>query len=201
MISQAINAIKKTRHNQKGFTLLEVIVVVAILAILAGLVLPNFSGIIGNAKTTMVQGQLEKAREACFSFNADTGTWPNEYSDNDADGYRQLTNGKEVSGSMIAGWDGPYLERSFVTNEWGGVTRVLYDDPRLDSWVGHHSFSIGGVVTTGEDCYLGLDNVPREVCKTLDKDIDGTDDGYNGGMVIYHDDGTGRCLLGILIAD
>ena len=196
-----MNAIRKTRHSQKGFTLLEVVVVVAILAILVGLVLPNFSGIMKDAKTTMVQGQLEKAREACFFFHADTGTWPNEYSDNDGDGYRLLTNGKETGGGVIANWDGPYLERPFVTNEWGGVTRVLYDDPRLDSWVGTHSFSVSGTSTTGKDCYLGLDNVPRDVCKVLDKAIDGTDDGWNGGMVIYHDPGDGKCLLGILMAD
>ena len=196
-----IHKLKSFPKGQKGFTLIEVMVIVAILSIIVGLDLPNFTGIVDKAKTTMVQGQLEKAREACFSFNADTGTWPNEYNDNDADGYRQLTNGLNPSGILLTGWNGPYLERSFVPNEWGGVTRVLYDDPRTGSWVGTHSFSIGGVATTGKDCYLGLNNVPREVCKTLDKTIDDTDDGYNGGMVIYHDDGSGRCTLGILIAD
>jgi type II secretion system protein G len=196
-----VHKMKGFHKGQKGFTLIEVMVIVAILSIIVGLVLPNFTGMVDRAKTTMVQGQLEKAREACFSFHADTGTWPDEYSDNDANGYRQLTNGKQTSGDIIANWDGPYLERSFVTNQWGGVTRILYDDPRLAQWVGTHSFSIGGIATTGKDCYLGLDNMPREVCKTLDKAIDGTDDGYNGGMVIYHDDGSGRCLLGILISD
>ena len=202
MISQAINAIRRTGRSQKGFTLLEVVVVVAILAILVGLVLPNLSGIIGNARTTMVQGQLEKAREASFFFHADTGTWPDEYSDNDGDGYRQLTNGKETGGSLVTNWDGPYFERPFLSNGWGGVTRIMLDDASGRAHLNGYDFDISGTATPGSDCYLYFSKVPRKVCKTIDKKLDGTTDNYNHGTVIYHqaNPSSDECGLGILIA-
>ena len=194
--------IRKTGRSQKGFTLLEVVVVVAILAILVGLVLPNFSGIIGNARTTMVQGQLEKAREASFFFHADTGTWPDEYSDNGGDGYRQLTNGKETGGSLVTNWDGPYFERPFLSNGWGGVTRIMLDDASGRAHLNGYDFDISGTATPGSDCYLYFSKVPRKVCKTIDKKLDGTTDNYNHGTVIYHqaNPSSDECSLGILIA-
>lgn len=202
MISQAINVIRNARHNQKGFTLLEVIVVVAILAILVGLVLPNFSNTIGNAKTTMVQGQLEKAREACFFFHADTGTWPLEYSDNDASGYHQLTNGRKSDGSLIPNWNGPYLERPFVSNGWGGVTRIMCASSSNRAHLNNHAFDISTTTTSGSDCYLYLTKVPRKVCQSLDRKVDGTNDDFNHGSVIYHQASSGidECSLGILLS-
>lgn len=43
MIDQILSAKNKVRHNVKGFTLIEILVVVSIIAILAGLVLTSFS--------------------------------------------------------------------------------------------------------------------------------------------------------------
>lgn len=194
-MKKLINRIKK---GERGFTLLEVMVVVAILAVLVALVLPNFPGLISQARTVTVQGQLEKAKEACFAFHTDTGTWPQEYSD--SSNKRQLTKNQPAT----SGWNGPYLERPFVANQWGGKTRVMYADPTqlAASYLNKYDFDIGGTATPGKDCFLYLTEVPMSVCDKLDQAIDGTNHVFNQGLVIYHDhDGDGDCNLGILIAD
>ncbi len=195
-----IRKVKRLHRGERGFTLLEVMVVVAILAVLVGLVLPNFAGVISQAKRVTVQGQLEKAKEACFAFNTDTGTWPREYSDSSSIGNRQLTKNQP----SLSGWSGPYLERPFTRNQWGGVTRVMYADPTTISpnYLNHYDFDIGGNATPGKDCFLYLTEVPMSVCDKLDQQIDGTNHDFNHGVVIYHDhDGDGDCNLAILIAD
>ena len=38
------------RNNKKGFTIVELVIVIAVIAILAGVLIPTFSGIVKNAK-------------------------------------------------------------------------------------------------------------------------------------------------------
>lgn len=45
-------------NSEKGFTLTELLVVVAILGILAAIVLPNFTGLLGGSQTTAAQAEL-----------------------------------------------------------------------------------------------------------------------------------------------
>ncbi|GEM_PF-2790469 len=195
LLSRFINNRKKLIRGQKGFTLLEIIVVLAVLAVIVGLVLPNFSSTIGKSKTVMLQGQVEKAKEACFSFYYDTGGCPQEYSDDPA--IRQLSQNLPAA----AGWQSPYLERPFLSNDWGGVMRIVNDKASSRSLLNNYAFDISGFSPAGNDCYLYLDGVPRKVCASLDQRFDGTDDIYNHGSVIYHqpDSGVDKCNLGILL--
>ena len=38
------------RNNKKGFTIVELVVVIAVIAILSAVLIPTFSGVIGDAK-------------------------------------------------------------------------------------------------------------------------------------------------------
>ena len=56
-----------------GFTLVELIVVIAILAILAGVAIPAYSGYIEKANNTAVMAELEAVETAAFSAAAMDG--------------------------------------------------------------------------------------------------------------------------------
>lgn len=59
--------------NKKGFTLVELIVVIAILGILAGVAIPAYSGYINEAKKAADLTKLDAIKTAVFAVNATKG--------------------------------------------------------------------------------------------------------------------------------
>jgi general secretion pathway protein G len=68
---------KAVWRNRKGFTLIEVIVVAAIIAILAGILVPMIFNQIDEAKISRAQGDVKSISSAIMVFRKDTGQWPN----------------------------------------------------------------------------------------------------------------------------
>lgn len=60
--------------NNSGFSLVELIVVIAIMAILAGVAVPTYSKYITKAKDAKVTAQLDEAKTAAFAVAAENST-------------------------------------------------------------------------------------------------------------------------------
>ena len=97
----------RTRKNERGFTLVELLLVLVILALIGGLVLPNIIGKAEGAKVKAAGSQISRLAMAVESFYLDTGTTPDSLDD--------LIN--ESSG--IEGWNGPYVKPSSLKDRWG----------------------------------------------------------------------------------
>ena len=95
-----------------GFTLIEIMVVIVILGILAGLVLPRFMGRTEEAKKIKAKLQIENLEAALKLYKLDTGMYPTT-----EQGLEALVQ-KPATGAVPGNWrEGGYLEKGKVPQD------------------------------------------------------------------------------------
>jgi general secretion pathway protein G len=100
---------------KSGFTLVELLVVLVILGLLAGLVGPQVMKHVGTSKTRAARLQVEELAAALEIYRLDVGTYPSA-----AQGLDALV--APPAGS--AAWNGPYLRKTVVPRDpWGRAFR------------------------------------------------------------------------------
>jgi general secretion pathway protein G len=107
------------RNPRSGLTLLEVMIVLAIIALIAGLAAPRLMDSFGRAKTRTAAIQMENLRGAVRLFYLDVGRYPSE-----AEGLPALLEAPDGS----EGWLGPYVDNDAdLKDPWERV--YLYSSP------------------------------------------------------------------------
>lgn len=108
-----LNRPRKIWRRRKGYTLLEMIIVVAIIGLLATLVGPQLFNRLDQSRVTTAQTQIKMLRSALDAYRLDVGDYPNE-----AEGLSTLVNAPV--GDAASGWRGPYIDGGVLpADPWG----------------------------------------------------------------------------------
>ena len=102
-------------RRKAGFTLVELLVVMAIIALLAALVGPKLFPKLGKGKQSAAKAQIELLGQALDQFRLDVGRYP--------------TSQEGLNALMVnpgtTGWEGPYLKKALPPDPWGKPYQYL----------------------------------------------------------------------------
>lgn len=106
---------QNTRQMRKslGFTLLELLVVVAIIGLLAAYVGPRYFTQIGRSEQAVAKSQIEGFAKALHTYRIDVGQYPSTQ-----EGLAALMAPPAIA-SASGKWRGPYLEKAVPMDPWG----------------------------------------------------------------------------------
>jgi len=104
---------RKNKRKNDGFTLLEMLIVVAIIGLLASLIVPNIMKRYEQSKVEIAKSQIEMLSSAIDSYKLDVGKYP--------------SNLDELINSNAPNWKGPYLAKKQIPKDpWGRDYQYKY---------------------------------------------------------------------------
>lgn len=97
-------------RSRRGFTLLELLVVMVIIGLLAAYVGPKYFSQIGKSEVKTARAQIVAFEKALQQFRVDVGRYPST-----EQGLQALLS----KPANLGKWDGPYLEKTLPADPWG----------------------------------------------------------------------------------
>ena len=138
-------------RRRRGFTLIELIVVMLILAILAALIVPRVIGRSDDAKRAKAATDLSRLAGLLQQFRLDVGRYPST-----EEGLMAL----RTPPSDVSNWKGPYTEKGIPPDPWG--FEYIYEFPGPD---GDDSFLL---MSFGQDGAEGGEGNNADIIKGTD---------------------------------
>ncbi len=124
---------RRINRREAGFTLLELLVVLAILGLLIGLVAPRVLGVFGTAKEKIARLNIAGLGTDLDMYKLDVGSYPTT-----DQGLQALL----VRPAGVAHWDGPYIKGTRLPEDpWGHP--YLYRSPSERAGVSYDLYSLG----------------------------------------------------------
>ncbi len=105
------------KKKDRGFTLIEIIIVVIIMSMIATLIVPRLFKKVEKSKKQITKTQIVMVENAVKMFKLDTGRYPST-----EEGLEALMK----KPANINNWDGPYLEKGLPKDPWGREYAYVY---------------------------------------------------------------------------
>jgi general secretion pathway protein G len=138
-VGRAIDPVGRGHRREKGFSLVELLLVLVILGTLAAIVIPKFAGRTEQARMTAAETQISHFKTVLDAFEVDNGYYPKG-----SEGLKDLVE----EPSEAKAWRGPYLEEIPV-DPWGNP--YTYECPGKHNTKGYDVMSMGPDGRVGGD--------------------------------------------------
>ena len=138
MKTETQNILGQKRKSARGFTLVEMLLVVTIIGILAALVIPRIVGVSDKSRITATVSDINGGlKSALGRYEVDVGSYPRTLQD------------LVVPPSNSKRWQGPYLEK-LSNDQWG--------NPYIYTYPGKHSQNSYDLFSAGPDGKEGTED-------------------------------------------
>ncbi len=139
MVNEAMSnrTLPSVLRARGGFTLIEILVVVTVIAILAALVGPTVFRHLGTAKNAAARSQMEMLGAALDTYRLDNGRYPST-----VQGLEALRT-EPTTEPRPRNWQGPYLRKAVPLDPWG--------NPYVYTFPGEHNPDGYDLLTYGAD--------------------------------------------------
>lgn len=121
------------RGKVRGFTLLELLVVMVIIGLLAGYVGPKYFAQVGKSEVKAARAQIDALEKALDTYRLDTGHYPS---------MEQGLNALTTQPANEPKWSGPYLKKAVPLDPWGKP--YIYKQPGEHGEVDLYSYGKDG---------------------------------------------------------
>ncbi len=118
-----VSHVRSRRIYVRGFTLLELLVVMVIIGLLAAYVGPKYFSQVGKSEVKMAQAQIDSLEKALHQYRLDVGSYPTT---------EQGLNALLASPGSEPRWQGPYLSKRLPLDPWGRPYQYKYPGERSD---------------------------------------------------------------------
>lgn len=130
---------EKIYYNRKGFTLIEMLIVIIILGLLASLVGPKLFTKVDKARIQTTKAQIELLSAAIDTYRLDMGKFPKSLD--------------EIRRSEDSRWEGPYLPKDVPLDPW--------NNPYVYKYPGEHGPY--DIISYGQDGKPGGEGNDRDI--------------------------------------
>ncbi|MFZ1643038.1 MAG: type II secretion system major pseudopilin GspG [Candidatus Contendobacter sp.] len=135
---------QRRTYRSPGFTLLEMLVVLVIIGLLAGLVGPRLFGKVDESKVKTAQTQVKMLRGALEAMRLDIGRFPTPQ-----EGLAILYT-RPADDKLKSRWKGPYLDEAAPLDPWGNPYQYSYPGAEGQPFA---LYSLGGDGQPGGESY------------------------------------------------
>ena len=172
----------------RGITLMEVLIALAILAVVAAVVIPTSAGQLRQGHAAALANQLTNLRQAIANYRENVGAYPEDLT--------QLTTqpvagsddscGADLSAAELAAWRGPYVNQNIVAAM-----------PVANAFIATVLIRTTISGTTG-DLQIEATGVDNDIALALEQQFDGNSN-LAAGNITWTTASSGRLLLHIPI--
>jgi general secretion pathway protein G len=149
-IENRLNNKPRRRNTRRGFTIIELLIVIGILLAIGGIVLVNVIGAQDRADIGVTKVQMQGIEDGLQRFRVDMKRWPSE-----EEGVAVLwSSGGLEDEDDSSKWGGPYLQKPVAADQWGSAW--VYRNPSEIEGLSYDLISIGPDREEGTDDDLNI---------------------------------------------
>lgn len=186
------------RSRRDGFTAIEMVVVLAVLAILAAVIARNVVGTVNSGRSAALAESLDALRQSVYAYRADVRRYPTQLAYlSTQPGSASDVCGRTVPPAFLAEWRGPYTAQMITASGLQVGDASILNGVEV---VATAPAPAPGIETPAT-LYIVVEDVDLAVAEDLEKAFDSetiSASSYTTGTILWEDTGTAGDASGTL---